>query len=113
MPGTNNRKRDLSKKQQAVSGRLGKEVFDRLAKQNKLKFYVLYVYSLAKKTKSHKVRFVYLLKGRPGEKGLVEKYKGQFLAPGCFIIPSKYDKDIQDVFALWKIKAKRKLILTY
>jgi len=90
-----------------------KEVFSNLAKQNKLKFFVLYTYDLTKQSKSNKVRFVYCLKGRPGEVGLVEKYKGKFLAPGVFILPVKHDKDMQEVFSLWKIKFKRKPILTY
>ena len=89
------------------------EQFKDLAKKNKLKFYALYTYDLTKKSKSHKVRFVYCLKGRHKEKGLVKTYNGKFLAPGCFIIPINHDKDIQEVFALWKINYKKKLILMH
>ena len=91
-----------------------KEVlFSKISKEHKLKFFVLYTYDLTKQSKSKKVRFVYVLKGRPKEKGLVEQYKGKFLAPGCFIIPIKYDKDIQHIFEYWKIKFKRKPILMH
>ena len=87
-------------------------VFSTISKKHKLKFFVLYTYDLSKESKSKKVRFVYVLKGRSGEPGLIKGYGGKFLAPGCFLIPIKHDKDIQEVFDLWKIKFKRKPMLT-
>ena len=60
---------------------------------------------------SDNVRFVYILKGRPGESGLIEELNGKFLAPGCFIIPFQHDNEIQDLLSKWKIKFTRKLIL--
>ncbi len=84
-----------------------------LAKQHKLKLLVLYTYNLTKEDKSKAVRFVYVLKGRGKEEGIVSKLNGQFLAPSCFIIPIKSDKEMQEVFQLWGIKFKRKLMLTY
>ncbi len=83
-----------------------------ISKKYSLKLIVLYTYNLTKQTKSKKVRFVYCLKGRGKEKGLIHYYKGKFLAPGCFIVPVKYDKEIQSVFKLWNIPYKRKLMLT-
>ena len=119
----NKGKKALSRKQVTISDHARKSsvsdmrekeaLFSRISKQNKLKFYVLYTYDLTKKSKSDKVRFVYVLKGRPGEAGLIEKYKGKFLAPGCFIIPIKHDKDIHHIFELWKIKFKRYPILMH
>ena len=83
-----------------------------ISKKHKLKLIVLYTYSLLKQPKSKAVRFVYCLKGRNNENGLIDGFKGKFLAPGCFIIPIKYDKEMQSVFKLWRIPFKRKLMLT-
>jgi len=74
--------------------------------------YVIYTYDLTKtSSKSKKVRFVYLLKGRKREKGLVKKMCGDFLVPGCFIIPIRNDEEMQEVFAKWNIPYKRKEVL--
>ena len=88
------------------------DLFTGISKKNRLSFFVLYTYDLTKQSTSYKVRFVYLLKGRPGEKGIVEQYKGRFLAPGCFMIPVLHDKEIQEIFAKWSIPYKRIPILT-
>ena len=74
------------------------------------KFHYLYTYDLKKVPSSKKVRFVYLLKGRRGEKGIIHSLKGKFLVPGCFIVPQKSDKEITEIFNLWKIKFKKKKI---
>lgn len=84
-----------------------------IAQKHKLKHFMLYTYSLAKVKKSTAVRFVYTLKGRNKEHGIIAKLSGTFLAPGCFIIPSKSDKEMQEVFHYWKIPFKRREILTY
>ena len=78
----------------------------------KLKTVVLYTYDLTKQPKSKAVRFVYLLKGRKGEKGIVNDFKGQFMAPGCFFIPIKKDKEMEGIFEMWKIPFKKKMYLT-
>ncbi len=83
-----------------------------ISKKYKLRLVVLYIYNLLKEPKSKAVRFVYVLKGRGGEEGIVARLNGKFLAPGCFIIPIKSDKEMQSVFKLWRIKFKRKLMLT-
>ena len=83
-----------------------------LSRSHRLKLIVLYTYSLLKQPKSKAVRFVYCLKGRGDEKGLVIQYKGKFLAPSCFTIPIKYDKEMQSVFKLWRIPYKRTIMLT-
>jgi len=74
---------------------------------------VLYSYDLSHLKKSHKVRFVYLIKGRGSDKGLVEKLKGRFLASACFIISVSHDTEIQQIMDEWHIKYSRyKIILT-
>ena len=91
-----------------------KEVLLRdIAKSNNLKLEFLYTYDLKKQPKSKAVRFVYLLKGRKKDIGIIKEFNGKFLAPGCFIIPRKKDKEIQEIFKLWKIPFKRKPMLTY
>jgi len=83
-----------------------------ISRKHKLKILVLYTYNLTSQPKSKAVRFVYCLKGRGKEKGIVEYYKGKWLAPGCFIVPIKNDNEIKEVFAYWKIPYKRRVILT-
>lgn len=84
-----------------------------ISRKYKLKMHVLYTYNLTSQPKSKAVRFVYCLKGRNREKGVVEGYGGKWLAPGCFTVPIKYDKEIKEVFAYWKISYKRTVILTH
>ncbi len=83
-----------------------------ISKRFKLKTSALYTYNLKKQAKSKAVRFVYCLKGRGSELGIVKECKGKWLAPGCFIVPIKSDKEIKEVFAFWKIPYKRTVILT-
>ena len=72
---------------------------------------VLFWYDLTSLKASYKVRFVYAIKGKKGEKGLVERFGGEFLVPGCFILPIKKDKEMQEVFRFWKVKFKRKVMM--
>jgi len=81
------------------------------ASKNKLKLLALYTYDLSKQPKSKAVRFVYLLKGRGNSVGLISELSGRFLAPGCFILPIKKDKEMQEIFSFWKISFKRNIIL--
>ncbi|MBW2989981.1 nucleotidyltransferase domain-containing protein [Candidatus Woesearchaeota archaeon] len=67
----------------------------------------VYNYNLTGLKKSERVRFVYVLKGRGREKGLIEEFKGKFLAPGCFIVPVEKDNEILDVLKRWKVKFER------
>lgn len=73
--------------------------------------FILYTYQINKLDKSKRVRFVYLLKGRRDDKGLVAELNGKFLVPGCFMIPIKHDKEMQDIFKKWKVKSKRMKII--
>ena len=91
----------------------GKEaLFRDLSKKHSLKLSVLYTYSLSKQPKSKAVRFVYLLKGRAKESGIIREFNGSFLAPGCFTIPVNKDKEMQEIFKTWQIPFKRRLMLT-
>ncbi len=65
---------------------------------------IIYTYDISKLPSSTKVRFVYVLKGRSGEKGLVEELGGKFLVPGCFMIPAQKHLEIDEVFKIWNIR---------
>jgi hypothetical protein len=90
----------------------GSAILKDLSKKHNLKLYAIYTYNLSNIRKSKAVRFVYCLKGRGSEQGIVERMNGKFLAPGCFLVPIKKDKEMQEVFKLWSIKFKRRLMLT-
>ena len=84
-----------------------------MKKETKLKHYILYTYILSNQPESIRVRFVYLLKGRGQDQGIVQQFKGKFLVPGCFMLPIKKDKEMQEIFQKWKIKYKKIQMLTY
>ena len=67
----------------------------------------IYSYDLSNLKPSIKVRFVYVLKGRGSEKGIVLEKKGEFLANSCFMVDVKHDKEIQEIFELWNVKYKK------
>lgn len=69
--------------------------------------FFIYTYNLSRVKASKKVRFVYLLKGRGDEEGIVKYYKGKWLANGCFIVPEKNNKEITHIFRMWGIKFKQ------
>lgn len=69
--------------------------------------YSIFTYSLSGESKTRQVRFVYALKGRDSEEGLVSYYKGKFLAPACFVVPEESARHIMDIFSAWKIKCRR------
>ena len=72
---------------------------------------VLFWYELTSLPASIKVRFVYALKGRKGEAGLVETRGGEFLVNGCFILPREKEKEMKEIFHLWKVKFKSKAVV--
>lgn len=67
----------------------------------------IYSYDISKEESSKKVRFVYLLRGRPGYVGLVKSWNGNFISNNVFIAPLSKDSEIQKVFDTWKVKYKR------
>src|SRR3989338_159786 len=81
---------------------------NRISENYSLDSHALYYYDISDMKKSDKVRFVYLLKGRKKGVGLVNKFGGEFLVPGCFIVPVEKDNEVLEIFNKWKIKFKRK-----
>lgn len=75
--------------------------------------YVLYSYDLSKLKSSEKVRFVYLLKGRKKESGIIKKINGEWIADSCFIIPIQKDSEMLSILKKWKIPFKRKEALIH
>lgn len=78
-----------------------------LAENYGLTSWSVYNYNLTSLEKSKRVRFVYTLKGRGKEKGLIDEFKGRFLAPGCFIVPLDKDDEVLDVLKKWKVRFER------
>ena len=71
----------------------------------------IFTYDLSKLNSVKKVRFVYLLKGRKEDTGLVNEFKGYFLVPGCFAVPSERSAEVELVFKLWKVPYKKEEVL--
>ena len=71
------------------------------------KSYII-TYNLKKLKPSKRVLFVYLLKGRNKEKGIVKELKGEFLANGCFIINESNFSEIKLIFKKWEVRFKQK-----
>lgn len=82
-----------------------------VAEQYGLSSYSLYSYSLEGMKASNKVRFVYALKGRKGEKGLIRELGGEWIADSCFIVSVEKDNEIIEILKRWNIKYKRKFPL--
>lgn len=72
---------------------------------------LLFSYNLSKEDKSKKVRFVYLLRGRGNDTGLVKKWGGEFISNNAFILPVNKDNEAQEVFNGWKVNFKRRRLL--
>ncbi len=69
-------------------------------------FGTLYCYDLSNFKSSIKVRLVYLLRGRRGEKGMVQKLNGKFFSQGSFFIPEKNIWEMDEVLNEWGVKYK-------
>ncbi len=67
----------------------------------------LFTYDLSHLKSSKKVLFVYLLKGRNNDLGIIKKFKGNFLVQSCFYVPKKHADEIEEIFNEWKVKYKR------
>lgn len=92
---------------EGVSARSGKRLNDIYS----LDSYGLYYYDISDMKKSDKVRFVYLLKGRGKEKGIVKEFKGAFLVNGCFIMPVEKDGEMLEIMDKWGVKFKKKRVM--
>lgn len=76
-----------------------------------LSSWLLYSYNLPQKDNSRKVRFVYLLRGRKNDNGLVKRWGGEFISNSAFMLPVDKDNEAQEVFNTWKIDFKRRKVL--
>ncbi len=72
---------------------------------------LFFSYNLSKEDNSKKVRFVYLLRGRGNDLGLVKRWGGEFVSNNAFILPVDRDNETQEVFDSWKVNFKRKRLL--
>ncbi|MBI2124375.1 nucleotidyltransferase domain-containing protein [Candidatus Pacearchaeota archaeon] len=85
----------------------------KLAKNLGFSSVFIYSYELSNLKPSGKVRFVYLLKGRKGEMGIIKKNGGEWLADSCFIVPSENDNDISNIFKKWRVEYRKKEALIH
>jgi len=92
---------------EGISAKSGK----RLSEIYSLDSYGLYYYNISDMKKSDKVRFVYLLKGRKKEKGIVNEFNGKFLVDSCFMIPVEKDNEMLEIMNKWNVKFSRKRVL--
>ncbi len=72
---------------------------------------LFFSYNLSKENNSKKVRFVYLLRGRGKDIGLVKRWGGEFISNNAFILPVAQDNEAQEVFNNWKVNFKRRRLL--
>ncbi len=93
----------------------GKSIFNKKSFAQNFGFsaYVLYSYDLSKLKSSEKVKFVYLLKGRKKEIGIIKKINGEWIADSCFIIPIQKDSEMLSILKKWQIPFKRKEALIH
>lgn len=73
--------------------------------------WLLFSYHLPQNDHSRKVRFVYLLRGRKNDSGLVKRWGGEFISNSAFMLPVNKDNEAQEVFNTWKIDFKRRKVL--
>lgn len=92
---------------EGVSIITGKKISDNFS----LDAHILYTYDLTKEKASKKVRFVYLMKGRSVEKGIIKEFNGKYLAPSSFIIPIEKDEEMLKILKDWDIKFFRKKLM--
>ncbi len=67
----------------------------------------LFAYALSNLPPSKKVRIVNILRGKNGEKGMVEKNNGEWLANQVFLIPLESEHIFTSFFINMKIKFKK------
>jgi len=82
-----------------------------LAENFDLKSYTLYTYDLTSEKSSKKVRFIYLMKGRAGNKGVVEKFGGSYIAASSFTVPIDKDEEMLEILKAWSVKFFRRKIM--
>lgn len=71
----------------------------------------MFVYSLKNFSRSERVRFHYMLKGRYGSKGMLKEVGGEFAGAGCIIVPSEKEKVFEQILNKWNVKYKSSKLL--
>ena len=66
--------------------------------------WTIFTYDLGMRKNKDMVRLVQSLKGRSGGEGVVAEHNGRFLAPACFMVPRKSERQVRAFLSLWKIK---------
>ena len=79
--------------------------------EEKSKVKILYSYNLTDMPSSKKVRFVYLMKGRKGEKGIIERFGGEYISQSVFTLPEPKDKELIEIMGMWGVQYTRQRIM--
>src|SRR3989338_4393219 len=74
---------------------------------------VMYSYVLTSLSPSNKVRLVNILRGKSGEKGIVESNNGKWIANQVFISPLNSEKIFDELFDNFKVNFNKKDILIH
>lgn len=82
----------------------------RISERYNMKSYSLYSYKIKDLANSKKVRFLYLIKGRKNEIGLIKEFNGEFIGSNSFIVPVEKDVEMREILDSWSIKFQRKSI---
>lgn len=73
----------------------------------------MYIYVLTSLSPSNKVRLVNILRGKKGEKGLVESSKGKWIANRVFIIPISAEKIFDELFDNFGVNFNKNFVLMH
>jgi hypothetical protein len=71
----------------------------------------IFLYELKNMKPSNKVRFIYALKGRGKNKGILNSIKDRTSAPGFMMVPTMEEHKIVSVLEHWHVSYKRMKIL--
>lgn len=71
----------------------------------------LFIYSLKNFSSSKRVRFHYLLRGRKGEKGILDEVEGKIMGDGVIEAPTEKEDLLKEIFETWEVKYKINRIL--
>ena len=73
----------------------------------------MYSYVLTSLSPSNKVRLVNILRGKMGEKGIVESNNGKWIANQVFISPLNSEKIFDELFDNFRVNFNKKDILIH
>lgn len=76
-----------------------------------LKPYIAFTYSLKNLSQSEKTIFSYTLKGRRGEKGVLEELGGKNPARGLILIPIEHSEEFKEILSKHKVNYEDKISL--